>query len=300
MKQLHDLYRHILDNGEEVSDRTGVGTLSVFGYQMRFDLSKGFPIATGKKMMFDSISSELLWFMEGSTDERRLAELRFGKERELLVGKNTIWTANADNQGKALGYHNDDLCKDLGPVYGKQWRDVDGSRVYADGSSTKINIDQLKNLLRDIRNNPDSRRLIISSWNVAEIDQMTLPPCHTLVQFKVASGKLHCQLYQRSADTFLGIPYNVASYALLVHLIARETGLEPGDFVHTIGDAHIYMNHVDAVKEYLEAPTHDLPTLVIDKSFKIRLNSEYDLNEIEKIKLEKYTSNATIRAPMAV
>ena len=198
MKQYLDLLNHILDKGVKKEDRTGTGTTSVFGYQMRFDLSEGFPLVTTKKTHLKAIISELLWFIEGSTDERRLAEINFGDKRENLIGKKTVWTANADAQGKDLGYVNTDTIKELGPVYGAQWRSWKGT----DGKS----VDQLAELINQIKTNPDSRRLILSAWNVGELEKMALPPCHTFFQFYVAEGKLSCQLYQRSADTFLGVP----------------------------------------------------------------------------------------------
>ena len=208
MKQYLDALQFILEKGEDVSDRTGVGTRSVFGYQMHFDLQQGFPAVTTKKLAWRSVVGELLWFLEGSTDERRLAELTFDKPRSELVNKKTIWTANADAQGIALGYDNNDNYKGLGPVYGKQWRDFNG-------------VDQIVWVLNEIINNPDSRRIIMSSWNPPELDAMALPPCHTMAQFKVTNGKLSCQLYQRSADMFLGVPFNIASYSLLTHMFAQ-------------------------------------------------------------------------------
>ena len=203
MKQYLDLLQHILDNGITKEDRTGTGTRSVFGYQMRFDLNEGFPLVTTKKTFLKGIISELLWFIEGSTDERRLAEIHYGDKASNLIGKNTVWTANADAQGKALGYTNTDTIKELGPVYGAQWR----SWMGANGKA----YDQLSDVINQIKTNPDSRRIILNAWNVAEIDNMALPPCHTFFQFYVANKKLSCQLYQRSADVFLGVPFNIAS-----------------------------------------------------------------------------------------
>lgn len=252
MKQYLDALEHILNNGEDVSDRTGVGTRSVFGYQMRFNLRDGFPAVTTKKLAWRSVVGELLWFLEGSTDERRLAELTFGQPRNHLVDKRTIWTANADNQGAALGYRNDGLVKELGPVYGSQWRDFN-SEGY----------DQIKYIIHQLKTQPDSRRIILSAWNPNELELMTLPPCHTLAQFRVMNGKLSCQLYQRSADMFLGVPFNIASYALLTHMLAHICDLEVGDFVHTIGDAHIYQNHMEQVNQQLEREPHDLPQLAL-------------------------------------
>ena len=249
MKQYLDLLQHILDNGIVKEDRTGTGTKSVFGYQMRFDLSNGFPLVTTKKTFLKGIISELLWFIEGSTDERRLAEIHYGDKRENIIGKNTVWTANADAQGNALGYTNTETIKELGPVYGAQWR----SWMGASGKA----YDQLADVINQIKTNPDSRRIILNAWNVAEIDNMALPPCHTFFQFYVANGKLSCQLYQRSADVFLGVPFNIASYALLTMMIAQVCDLEVGDFVHTFGDAHIYSNHMDQVHLQLSRTHHN-------------------------------------------
>ncbi|MEH7103335.1 thymidylate synthase, partial [Bacillus velezensis] len=216
MKQYKDLCRHVLENGEKKGDRTGTGTISTFGYQMRFNLQEGFPMLTTKKLHFKSIAHELLWFLKGDTNVRYLQENGV-----------RIWNEWADENGE------------LGPVYGSQWRSWRG----ADGET----IDQISRLIHDIKTNPNSRRLIVSAWNVGEIDHMALPPCHCLFQFYVADGKLSCQLYQRSADVFLGVPFNIASYALLTMMIAHVTGLEPGEFVHTFGDVHIYQNHVEQV-----------------------------------------------------
>ncbi len=240
MKQYLDLLQHILDNGIKKEDRTGTGTSSVFGYQMRFDLSEGFPLVTTKKTHLKAIISELLWFIEGSTDERRLAEIHFDDKRENLIDKKTVWTANANKQGKDLGYINTDTIKELGPVYGSQWRSWEG----ANGKK----VDQLADVINQIKTNPDSRRIILNAWNAAEIENMALPPCHTFFQFYVTNNKLSCQLYQRSADVFLGVPFNIASYALLTMMIAQVCKLEVGDFVHTFGDVHIYSNHMEQVK----------------------------------------------------
>ena len=558
MKEYIDCLKYVLENGEDVNDRTGVGTKSVFGYQMRFDLSKGFPAVTTKKLAWKSVVGELLWFLEGSTDERRLAELTYGKDRTELTDKSTIWTANADHQGKSLGYVNTDMTKQLGPVYGYVWsrtentsydlevyqkRSVDpvyniidqiihedvvkcdddfvgqilqsnngrnfrvlekvvqspnsiyrvqffdngdclwvsrpnlklgqvgkkllfgvgitditadtpilkklytlwynmirrcyddtvpyydyygGRGVYVcvrwhrfknfvadierlpnyyswfnnpdqydldndfycgdgyapntcvfikssdnkaysndsidysykkvctfeDGSSfefihnksiremypdknftddgitnaiikkgkhrgchfakvysgegmvfrKKLVHNQLGWLLNEIRTNPDSRRLILSAWNPQLLDQQALPPCHTLFQFRVYNNKLSCQLYQRSADIGLGVPFNIASYALLTHIIARECGLEVGDFVHTIGDAHIYADHIEPIKEMLLRTPYDLPTLEIDKSFSLKdgLDFEFDINSVDMFTLKNYQSHATIKMNMAV
>lgn len=295
MKQYHKLLEDILEHGEEVTDRTGVGTKSIFGYQMRFNLQDGFPAVTTKRLAWKSVVSELLWFLEGSTDERRLAELTYGRDRTELVGRNTIWTANADKQGKELGYVNNDFRKDLGPVYGHQWRDFGGD-CFGRGR------DQVEWVLNELRTNPDSRRIILSSWNPIQLDEMALPPCHTIFQLRVYNGRLNCQLYQRSADCFLGIPFNIASYALLTHIIARECNLQVGNFVHTIGDAHIYLNHIEQVKEQLSRTEYPLPTLEIGEDFKLKkgINDECDLDIVSKFTLKNYQHHETIKAPMAV
>jgi thymidylate synthase len=296
MKQYHDMLQDILTNGENANDRTGVGTRSIFGYQMRFDLSAGFPAVTTKKLAWKAVVGELLWFLEGSTDERRLAELTYAKDRTELVGKSTIWTANADAQGKALGYNHHDLCKELGPVYGSQWRNFDGGVLRRDGT------DQIEWLLNEVRTNPDSRRLILSAWNPNQLHQMALPPCHAFAQFRVYNGRLSCQMYQRSADAFLGVPFNIASYALLTHMIARDCDLEVGDFVHTIGDAHIYTNHFDQVKEQLSREEYPLPTLEISNDFVMSdgLTNGFDLDTVDMFTLKNYQHHGTIKADMAV
>ena len=295
MKQYHRLLADILERGENVNDRTGVGTRSLFGYQMRFDLSTGFPAVTTKKLAWKAVVGELLWFLEGSTDERRLAELTFGKHRTELVGKTTIWTANADAQGRALGYVNNEFAKELGPVYGSQWKNFDGS-IGNKGT------DQISWLLNEIRANPDSRRLLLSAWNPNQINAMALPPCHTFAQFRVYKGRLSCQMYQRSADVFLGVPFNIATYSLLTHIIAKECQLEVGDYIHTIGDAHIYHNHFDQVKEQLSREEYPLPTLAIDDSFDLtdRLKNGFRLHDVKRFSLQNYQSHGTIKAPMAV
>ena len=287
MKQYLDLLQHILDNGITKEDRTGTGTKSVFGYQMRFDLSEGFPLVTTKKTFLKGIISELLWFIEGSTDERRLAEIHYGDKASNLIGKNTVWTANADAQGKALGYTNTDTIKELGPVYGAQWRSWKG-----EGSKT---YDQLADVINQIKTNPDSRRIILNAWNVAQIDNMALPPCHTFFQFYVANGKLSCQLYQRSADVFLGVPFNIASYALLTMMIAQVCELEVGDFVHTFGDAHIYSNHMDQVNLQLSRTPYKKPTMKINSNIK-------DINDFKMSDFEllDYVCDESIKAVMAV
>jgi len=284
MKTYLNALGHILANGKSKDDRTGTGTMGVFGYQMHFDLEKGFPAVTTKTLAWKSVVSELLWLLEGSTDERRLAERRYGLPREELIGKTTIWTANADAQGVALGYENTDTVKELGPVYGKQWRDCDG-------------IDQIAEIIAQIKADPDSRRIILDSWNVNEICQMALPPCHTLAQFYVAEGKLSCQLYQRSADMFLGVPFNIASYSLLTHILASITGLKVGEFVWTGGDCHIYMNHMSQVLQQMSRKPAKSPVLVMPEfaSLEEVLNSS-----IEDYVLENYAPLPTIKAEMAV
>ncbi|TCI35638.1 MULTISPECIES: thymidylate synthase [unclassified Exiguobacterium] len=247
MKQYHDLCNHILDHGVVKEDRTGTGTTSVFGYQMRFNLQDGFPLITTKKLHTRSIIHELLWFISGDTNVRYLQDNGV-----------RIWNEWADEDGN------------LGPVYGAQWR----SFPKPDGSS----VDQLAQVIEQIKTNPDSRRLVVSAWNPGQLEDMALPPCHLLFQFYVADGKLSCQLYQRSADTFLGVPFNIASYALLTHMVAHVTGLEVGDFVHTLGDAHIYHNHLEQVKLQLTRDTRPLP----------KLNILRDVSSIEDFRFEDF------------
>lgn len=288
MKQYMDALEHILTYGRDRDDRTGTGTRGVFGYQMRFDLRTAFPAVTTKKLAWRSVVSELLWFLEGSTDERRLAEIHYGKPREELVGKTTIWTANADRQGRDLGYKNSDTVKDLGPVYGHQWRSWDAKIGY---------VDQIAQVLEGLHYDPYGRRHIVSAWNADQVPVMALPPCHTLFQFHVQDGELSCQLYQRSADMFLGVPFNIASYSLLTHMFAQMLNLKVGDFVWTGGDCHIYKNHFDAVKLQLTRTPDTGPTLVMPE-FK-------DLEELvqtrpEDYRLENYSPQESIPAPMAV
>ena len=290
MKQYLDALSHVLENGEDVNDRTGVGTRSVFGYQMRFDLRQGFPAVTTKKLAWKSVVGELIWFLEGSTDERRLAEITFDADRTELVGRSTIWTANADKQGKDLGYENHDFYKGLGPVYGYQWRNFDGFGHHR-------GTDQIEWLINEIRTNPDSRRLILSAWNPNQIHEMALPPCHTLSQFRVVNGKLSCQLYQRSADMFLGVPFNIASYSLLTHMLAQICELEVGDFVWTGGDCHIYSNHMEQVKQQLERTPLGCPKLVMPEFSNI---TELLDTAVSDYKLADYTPMDSIKAPMAV
>lgn len=264
MQQYLDLLRHIKNNGTIKSDRTGTGTISTFGYQMRFDLSQGFPLLTTKKLHLRSIIYELLWFLRGDTNIRYLHEHNV-----------TIWDEWADPNG------------DLGHIYGYQWR----SWPTPDGK----HIDQITQVIDQIRKNPDSRRLIVSAWNVAEIDTMTLPPCHTLFQFYVADNKLSCQLYQRSADVFLGVPFNIASYALLTQMVAQVTGLEVGTFVHTLGDAHIYLNHTEQVDLQLSRTPRALPIMKINPDVRSIFDFQY-----EDFSLENYDPYPSIKAPIAV
>jgi thymidylate synthase len=264
MRQYLDLMRHVLETGAQKTDRTGTGTRSILGPQLRFDLSQGFPLVTTKKIHLRSIVHELLWFIAGDTNIRYLN-----------ANGVSIWDEWADANG------------DLGPVYGKQWRSWEG----ADGATH----DQLKWLLGEIKRNPDSRRLIISAWNVADIPAMKLAPCHCLFQFYVADGRLSCQLYQRSADIFLGVPFNIASYALLTHLIAQVTGLEVGDFVHTFGDAHLYLNHFDQARLQLTREPRPLPQLKLNKTVTSLFDFHYD-----DIVFEHYDPHPLIKAPVAV
>jgi thymidylate synthase len=292
MRTYLDALDDVLKWGEEKSDRTGVGTKSIFGYQMRFDLTQGFPAVTTKKLAWKSVVGELLWFLEGSMNERRLAEITYGKDRSELTEKRTIWTDNAENQGKALGY-SDGM---LGPVYGFQWRNF-GGEIYNSSPHLK-GTDQIEWLINEIRTNPDSRRLILSAWNPNQIDKMALPPCHTLAQFYVSNGKLSCQMYQRSADLFLGVPFNIASYSLLTHIIAKITNLEVQDFVLTVGDAHIYTTHYEAVKKQLQRTPQELPTLNIIKDFS-SLEEVLGL-DVSDFQLDNYNPLSAIKAEMAI
>lgn len=264
MQAYLDLLRHILDNGVQKSDRTGTGTVSCFGYQMRFDLAKGFPLVTTKKLHVKSIIYELLWFLKGDTN------IGYLKEHGVR-----IWDEWADEQGN------------LGPVYGHQWRSWTG----ADGNT----YDQVKDVLQQIRTNPDSRRLIVNAWNVADLSKMKLMPCHTMFQFYVAKGKLSCQLYQRSADVFLGVPFNIASYALLTMMIAHVTGLQPGEFVHTFGDVHLYNNHLEQARLQLTRTPYPLPAMKINPDVHDLFDFKY-----EDFTLEKYQYHPAITAPVAV
>ncbi|MBF9298677.1 MULTISPECIES: thymidylate synthase [Mammaliicoccus] len=312
-KAYHDLCKRVLEEGENKDDRTGTGTISIFGHQMRFDLSEGFPLLTTKKVSFKLIATELLWFIKGDTNIRYLLQYKNNIWNEWAFkkwvesndydgpdmtdfGRRSLVDDEFNEQYKAqLAIFKDKILNDddfmikygdLGNVYGKQWRDwkdQDGKRF-----------DQLKTLIENIKHNPNSRRHIISAWNPTEIDTMALPPCHTLFQFYVKDGKLSCQLYQRSADIFLGVPFNIASYSLLTHLIAKECGLEVGEFVHTFGDAHIYKNHIDAINEQLSRDSYDAPKLNINTD-----KSLFDI-EYEDLEIDGYESHPSIKAPIAV
>ena len=298
MKQYLDLLRNILDNGTRKEDRTGTGTISLFGPQMEFDLRQGFPIVTTKKLFLKGVIAELLWFLEGSTDERRLAEIQYGKNSRDLKDKTTIWTANANKQGVELGYRNDELVKELGPIYSKQWRKVssfDQECYHKETYVIRDNIDQIAEVIESIKNNPDSRRHIVSAWNVAEISRMALPPCHVLFQFYVSDGYLDCKLYQRSADAFLGVPYNITSYSLLLMMISQVTGLKPGKFIHTFGDVHIYLNHIEPVQEQLSRECYPLPKMIINPT--IKNIDDFKMSDFELI---NYSSHDAIKAEMAI
>jgi thymidylate synthase len=264
MRTYLNLMQHVLDHGTKKSDRTGTGTLSVFGYQMRFNLAEGFPLVTTKKCHLKSIVHELLWFLQGDTN------IKYLKQNGV-----SIWDEWADENGN------------LGPVYGKQWR----SWSKPDGGT----IDQITEVIEQIKQNPDSRRLIVSAWNVGELDKMALAPCHAFFQFYVADGKLSCQLYQRSADIFLGVPFNIASYALLTLMIAQVCGLQPGDFVHTLGDAHLYLNHLEQTRLQLSREPRKLPTLHLNPAIKDIFSFKF-----EDVTLEGYEPHAAIKAPVAI
>lgn len=288
MKQYLDALEYIMKTGKDRDDRTGTGTRGVFGYQMRFDLRHTFPAVTTKKLAWRSVVSELLWMLEGSSDERRLAEILYEKPREELIGKTTVWTANADKQGKDLGYKNTDTVKELGPVYGHQWRTWDAQLGY---------VDQIANVLEGLHYNPNGRRHIVSAWNADRIDVMALPPCHTMFQFHVQDGELSCQLYQRSADMFLGVPFNIASYSLLTHMFAQLLNLKVGDFIWTGGDCHIYRNHFDQVNLQLTRTPDTGPTLEMPKFTTL---AELVDTKTSEYKLVGYTPQETIKADMAV
>ena len=284
MKQYKEALEYILANGKEKDDRTGVGTISVFGYQMRFDLRKGFPATTTKKLAWRAVISELLWFLEGSGDERRLAEILHGTRDP---AKKTIWTANAEaDYWKPKAQYEGDL----GRVYGVQWRDW----LVHKKPGERTSLDQVETLINNIKDDPTSRRHILSAWNPGELDQMALPPCHVMSQFDVTDGYLSCQLYQRSCDMFLGVPFNIASYSLLTHIIAKECGLKVGDFIWTGGDCHIYKNHIEQVREQLSRDEKPLPTLYITVDKKL---GEYTVDDFC---LDPYDPHPAIKAKMAV
>ncbi|MFT4970022.1 MAG: thymidylate synthase [Chitinophagales bacterium] len=301
MKQYHDLLKHIQANGFEKSDRTGTGTKSVFGYQMRFNLREGFPLLTTKKVFTRGIIHEVLWFIKGSTNIQYLVQngvgiwnewpfqsyLKQTNLEEKFPKYTEEWKAELKSFVERIKTDDDFAAQygELGPVYGKQWRNFEG-------------VDQLQNVIDDIKAKPDSRRLIVSAWNPKDIPVMAksgLPPCHTLFQFYVANGKLSCQLYQRSADVFLGVPFNIASYALITHMVAQVCGLGVGDFVHTFGDAHIYSNHVNQVKEQLSREFYDIPTIKLNP----KITSIFDFT-YEDIEIENYKCHPSIKAPVAV
>ena len=277
MKTYLDALKFVLENGQERKDRTGTGTIGVFGMQQRYDLTLGFPAVTTKKLAFKACLSELLWFLEGSNDERRLCEILHGTRS---ASKKTIWTDNATSK---YWLPNAEFIGDLGRVYGVQWRDFGG-------------VDQVTQLIEGIKKDPYGRRHILTAWNPAELSEMALPPCHCFAQYYVtADGKLSCQMYQRSCDMFLGVPFNIASYSLLTHMISQVCGLEAGEFVHVLGDAHIYLNHVEQVKEQLGREPLPLPTLWINPDVK-------DITKftMEDFRLDGYESHPSIKAPMAV
>jgi len=277
MKTYLDALKFVLETGQVREDRTGTGTIGVFGMQQRYDLTRGFPAVTTKKLAFKACLSELLWFLEGSRDERRLCEILHGTRS---ASKKTIWTDNATSK---YWLPNAEFIGDLGRVYGVQWRDFGG-------------VDQVVELVNNIKKDPYGRRHIITAWNPGQLDQMALPPCHCFAQFYVlANGKLSCQMYQRSCDMFLGVPFNIASYSLLTHMIAQVCGLEAGEFVHVLGDAHIYLNHVEQVKEQLAREPLPLPTLWINPDVK-----DIFKFTMEDFRLDGYESYASIKAPMAV
>ncbi|RZO25450.1 MAG: thymidylate synthase [SAR86 cluster bacterium] len=287
MKAYLDLLQYILENGEQKDDRTNTGTISSFGHQLEFDLEEGFPAVTTKSLAWKGVVSELLWFIEGSDDERRLAEIRFGKDRTEITDLkkySTIWTDNADNQGKELGYENTDTKKILGPVYGVQWRNWGGK-------------DQIKDLLKELKKNPDGRRHILSAWNLDELNKMALPPCHVMTQFYVHNDSISCHMYQRSADMFLGVPFNIASYALLLSIFGEILNLKPKRFIHSFGDAHIYKNSIDQVREQISRTPKPMPELVMPT-----INSIDDLKNfgIEEFALKNYDPHPPIKAKMAI
>ncbi|MBA3846952.1 MAG: thymidylate synthase [Planctomycetes bacterium] len=280
MQPYLDLLRHVLDHGKDRADRTGVGTRGVFGWQMRFDLRQSFPLLTTKKVHLKSIIHELLWFLAGRTDNQWLME------RGVSIWNDWASAEQCARFGRAAG--------DLGPIYGHQWRNF-GATKQPDGSFVADGVDQIARLIGEIRRNPGSRRLIVSGWNPREADQVALPPCHTLFQFYVQDGELSCQLYQRSADLFLGVPFNIASYALLTLMVAQVTGLKPGDFVHTLGDAHIYQNHIDVVKTQLARAPRALPTMRLNPA--VRELADF---RFEDFQLEGYDPHPALKGAVAV
>lgn len=292
MLQFQGLLEQLLATGNDKGDRTGTGTKSLFGYQMRFNLADGFPLCTTKKVPFMSVLSELLWFLKGSTNVNDLRALLHGEEHRDDWSKKTIWDDNAANQGAALGYTDGEL----GPIYGHQWRSwpTQDRRNAVLRQEPRI-IDQIAEVIEEIKTNPDSRRMIVSAWNPADLHKMALPPCHALFQFYVHDGKLSCQLYQRSADVFLGVPFNIASYALLTHMIAQVTGLQVGEFIWTGGDVHLYNNHVEQAQEMLNRVPRALPTLLLNT----------DLTDINRFTMDDfhllgYDPYPAIKASMAV
>lgn len=310
MKQYLDLLEDILENGEERDDRTGVGTISVFGRQLRFDITKGFPAVTTKKLMLRSVVSELLWFLEGSTNEHRLAEIKNdNKPYDQLTEseKKTIWTLNSENQGKSLGLSNGEL----GPIYGYNWRHwkaLKGSGHSKHGKTVTYLIeefDQLNNVINEIRTNPHSRRLLVSAWNVPELENMALPPCHYSFQFYVSGSEnqyLSLLWNQRSVDSFIGLPFNIASYALLLNIIAKMTGKIPLELIGNFGDTHIYKNHIDVVKEQLKRTPHKLPTLKMPDLDYQNMSLDEILKSVKTSDfiLENYVHDDTLKAPMAI
>lgn len=280
MQQYHQLLKTVLTNGQRKDDRTGTGTLSVFGHQMRFDLSKGFPLLTTKKLSMRSIIHELFWFLKGETT------IDYLREHKVTIWDEWATAEQCARFGRQEG--------NFGPIYGHQWRNF-GATQLPDGTYAKDGKDQIMWLLNEIQRNPNSRRLIVTGWNPKEADQVALPPCHTLFQFYVSNGKLSCQLYQRSADVFLGVPFNIASYSLLTHMIAQVSGLEVGEYVHTLGDAHLYLNHLNQAEEQLTRDFRPLPVLKLNPTIK----NLWDFT-IEDIAIENYDPHPSIKAPIAV
>lgn len=289
-----NLIRDVVNNGVVTNNRTDTETMSLFGYQSRYDgISDHFPLLTSKKMNWKSIVSELFWFLEGGTDERRLAELNYGKDRSELRGKRTIWTDNALHQGKELyGHLNHEDFQYLGPVYGKQWRTWDHQSP----------IDQIKDVINEIKTNPNSRRLMVSAWNAPKISMMALPPCPVMFQFRVVDEIIHMQMYQRSADIGLGVPYDIASYSVLLYMVAHECGLTAGNFIHTMGDAHIYKNHTECLIEQVERTPFESPYVRINSQFDLmdRLDNGFSHDDIALIELHDYKHHSAIKMDMVV